>query len=886
MKQHFRGWHAVATELEALAAARGTESWPLNSGQSASLRGIKTRLPDNGVIIADEVGMGKTRIAVALARCVLKAGGRVAVLVPPGLGYQWRDELRDGGIQTPHLLRSLWQYLAAWDPQRSGETPWFEQDVVLVSHAFTNWRLGENSDARRWALLPTLYAWWRKQQEKRFPRGFNGHEKLTDGWVQVAAKSIAETVAGLPESHQAVRLITELSDNTPWPGAMDGAAYSRNQSLRPWLERAVGLGLGLFDLVIIDEAHKSRGDESGLSRMLDQVVLVGDTARRLAMTATPVELDVLQWHQTLGRIGIDSSTLCNTDGDIFERYADACAKVRQCPGNGEAREIYRSASGAFQSALSPYLLRRDKREASWVQAFAKRANTSIHAYRKELEVSVDTLTLNPGWRQAVCAAEALSIVSSRAEDSISKRIRLTMGNGHGISALLDHVKRDAEKDHQQVALDSQQAAQGCEIALFGDVAQTPPANKRSQRSAWWRQVISGAFSGNINPLYEHPALLAAADAIEAVTRKNEKVLVFGRFTLPLQALVALLNAREMLRTLDSGNPWPQAKIHENEWQAIQAAHRQLERAEPLDREQINSILIRQYRELENRRSESRAGLIEQLDAGLPAEGTQRQVFGAFKRMVELHGESSDSPLALVAKVMQELTGSGQDQTNASRIAAAFTDLIEAASERGEGDVNGDGSLDDDEANNLWSLLKGRLEEEFNRPQGGVARLMNGDTKPETRRLLQLAFNRPHSNPRVLVAQSVVGREGLNLHKACKTVVLLHPEWNPGVVEQQIGRVDRVGSLWEQQLETSLNENISADDLPRILIRPIVFKGTYDEQNWAVLRERWDELRAQLHGVVISPRMSEDFGIDPVIASDINACAPNFSPEGFGHKNGI
>jgi hypothetical protein len=33
-------------------------------------------------------------------------------------------------------------------------------------------------------------------------------------------------------------------------------------------------------------------------------------------------------------------------------------------------------------------------------------------------------------------------------------------------------------------------------------------------------------------------------------------------------------------------------------------------------------------------------------------------------------------------------------------------------------------------------------------------------------------------------------------------------------------------------------------------------------------------------------MSEDFGIDPVIASDINACAPNFSPEGFGHKNGI
>jgi SNF2 family DNA or RNA helicase len=52
---------------------------------------------------------------------------------------------------------------------------------------------------------------------------------------------------------------------------------------------------------------------------------------------------------------------------------------------------------------------------------------------------------------------------------------------------------------------------------------------------------------------------------------------------------------------------------------------------------------------------------------------------------------------------------------------------------------------------------------------------------------------------VLVAQSVVGREGLNLHRACRTVILLHPEWNPGVVEQQIGRVDRLSSYWEQLL---------------------------------------------------------------------------------------
>jgi len=31
-------------------------------------------------------------------------------------------------------------------------------------------------------------------------------------------------------------------------------------------------------------------------------------------------------------------------------------------------------------------------------------------------------------------------------------------------------------------------------------------------------------------------------------------------------------------------------------------------------------------------------------------------------------------------------------------------------------------------------------------------------------------------------------------------------------------------------------------------------------------------------------MSEDFGIDPVIVSDVNASVPNFSPENLGTKN--
>ncbi|WP_447774813.1 helicase-related protein [Variovorax boronicumulans] len=111
--------------------------------------------------------------------------------------------------------------------------------------------------------------------------------------------------------------------------------------------------------------------------------------------------------------------------------------------------------------------------------------------------------------------------------------------------------------------------------------------------------------------------------------------------------------------------------------------------------------------------------------------------------------------------------------------------------------------------------------------------MNSTTEPSTRRFLQQAFNGTGSFPQVLVAQSMVGREGLNLHRACRVVMILHPEWNPGVVEQQVGRVDRVGSHWAQLLETANCQTPA--DIPRIEVRPVIFKGTYDEHNWAVLR---------------------------------------------------
>ena len=100
MSADFKGWPAVAAALRQMANkdVSAERTWSLNEGQRRSLRAIASRIQKNGVVLADEVGMGKTRIAVALAYAVTSCGGRVAILMPPGLGFQWADELRDGQV--------------------------------------------------------------------------------------------------------------------------------------------------------------------------------------------------------------------------------------------------------------------------------------------------------------------------------------------------------------------------------------------------------------------------------------------------------------------------------------------------------------------------------------------------------------------------------------------------------------------------------------------------------------------------------------------------------------------------------------------------------------------------------------------------------------------
>lgn len=81
-------------------------------------------------------------------------------------------------------------------------------------------------------------------------------------------------------------LVERCHCTAPWPHPEVYTDYGNGSLYRSWLEQTVGIGLGTFDLVVIDEAHKGRGSGGGLSRLLGMLCGAPD-CRRLCLTATP-----------------------------------------------------------------------------------------------------------------------------------------------------------------------------------------------------------------------------------------------------------------------------------------------------------------------------------------------------------------------------------------------------------------------------------------------------------------------------------------------------------------------------------------------------------------------------------------------------------------------
>lgn len=843
-------WSKVAEELENFAYTETDppEKNPLDLGQRATIAELARRIRSGqrAALLADEVGMGKTRIAVALIEAVRRAGGRSAIVLPAGLGAQWQQELRgfDTDDRTLLPLRSYDSFIAGFladadaegsdrrkrshkqwlqDRRQQRELPengWAAEPIIMISHTFAAMRFPSHGDGPvggwRRELLPNVSRLVGGRRRNFMRDSF--HDKEV-GYVfasRRAALAIAETIL----KHD---LPCDLDGDQKWLAAED---YKRK------ILPLIGYGLGQFDLVVVDEAHKARGADSSLSQILGPVSWECDDPFRLGMTATPVELNADQWIDTLSRIsGRDDKHDLTVLGELSQwisGYIDSVRRIQAEELEEPLTAGFENAATRFRDALRPFVLRRDKRDDPEFRAF----HDAYGDYRvvADVRVSPETSGFNHDWLRRFCAAEALSMLPQ--DDPRVKRTRLSVAQGYGFGLVPD-----------------------------GDVSDPvdPVAENDGPHSIWLE-----AFTRDPTDIHDHPAILAAMHLIEDYTAKGEKVLVFGRFIKPLDALTRLLDAREMLRRLRDGQHWPASSVRQESISAVCAAMSDPKLwTGPAKIECVDQILKDRYGEWSSHRRSELARLHRDIGA-MATDDEHAALLVKFLQREDtgLHGE-----IGALLEALEARRVAADRPWTSLEILGLFRVLLTELSSDDEGG-------DDDALQNRLALF---LQDYAGR-EGSYARMMSGETRPQTRRLLQAAFNRAASWPMVLLAQSRVGREGLNLHEACRTVVLLHAEWNPGIVEQQIGRVDRKNSRWLSDLR-DWNATGGRGDPPRIRIHPIVVSGTYDDHNWQVLKERWLELRAQLHGDVL-PKTTERLTVTEEkkeLMQRIRSATPKFSP---------
>lgn len=899
-------WGRAAIALRSLVEENATkppEEQPLDEGQRASLAWMAERLPQSGVVLADEVGIGKTRIACAVVHAVLEAGGRAAVVVPHGLMHQWTAESRKLRANSPapkelttftELLREVLPNETSWKDcsPRPDEPEWW-----LISHGFRAPLVRNNS---RWwrAALPAFVelnlvsqaerqdARTRLGKLQRFIEGARESYWEWKGMARIAAE-VAPRVRGRRDLRRRIEALPPL-----------GIAREHNDALleqfgeggdgRPLTEELLGLWLGEFDLLVIDEAHKSRGavevDDAApgaasgtvLARLVDVLLKQPEGGRRLCLTATPMELELSQWLDLLGRArsGLDQER----GRQVVQNLQDAASCAAVAPDEGRRLDKLCAAAKDFSKTLAPHVTRRRRDEDPLVARFRHGAalpEQLPHPHRRLRRVQigwVETVGQSSPWLDVLFAAECMS-QSARG---------LTLKD----TAAWPRAVRDAytKLSAGHVSIDLTETSDPLRVPEAGEI-DDHTRGKLARAAYWYRRLRDGrkrvlaglppANGAEFDPDAEHPRILAAVKEIESWTLNHEKVLVFGVFLRPLRLLRDVLNVRHTLRAADAGRPV--AHAIDSDGGLFGIALRQLDR---LRMEGVlsgrlctgnGSDLRRALSDGQKAYQRLRDKVRRRAKKAIVAWRTAPWLLGGAPLDRKLEGALEDHLASFVLEDFLATTSESGEVTDA-RFDALTSEFVEQHLRPLLGEL-GDEDVDEEQAVLRQQALQALFEDNDNR-QSLHARLLQGETGWQTRRYLQAAFNRPGASPWVVIAQSQVGREGLNLHESCRVVVQFHAEWNPAVLEQQIGRVDRKGSLWERRARQWLADGGQGEP-PFVEVRQLIFEGTYDAFQWDRVLRRQHVFEASLFGALLPVEAWQR--VPEGRLAELLAAAPSFRP---------
>jgi len=286
-------------DLSLAGANLGARYRPELLAQNDRARGLWHRLykrDEPGVLLADEVGKGKTYVALAVAfACLAKhPNGRVLVLTHSGhMARVWKDRWRDLSQCVGTRWKGQWGE-DGWAARCYGSIDHLEQDASdknLPQIAFASYEALKKygSDTRdAGCLLSAL-----EKSERFIGLRLRPDERraLIKDMVECDLRSVHRETISIKQSR---RILAWLDRDKRW--WKDNAYYAIEDELDRIQARA-RLGHGArFDLLVIDEAHKLEGTARHrvvarlLRKRFDKCILV---------TATPFALAVHQFRKRL-----------------------------------------------------------------------------------------------------------------------------------------------------------------------------------------------------------------------------------------------------------------------------------------------------------------------------------------------------------------------------------------------------------------------------------------------------------------------------------------------------------------------------------------------------------------------------------------------------------
>ncbi len=883
-------WHPLIDGLSLHVPERVSEADALRQKETA--RCILARLAERpGLVLADEVGMGKTFVALAVAASVALSRGRrpVVVMVPSSLKEKWP---RDFGVFRDHCLPEPLRQKMQCASAETGvqflklldNAVRSRPSLIFLTHGAMSRSLTDG-----WVRLAIIQRALHRRKDARLRQAVCGcaaslvevgsrtsrHRGLCSAllgspaatWRQVMERHgyEREGVDDDPVPTAVIRALRDFNTDDLYAALDDYIPrnespkyYERLTKARSATRAAVKdlwkvclrkLRLKL-PLLILDEAHHLKNDQTDLAGLFasqdavddaEQITrgpLAGVFERMLFLTATPFQLGHHELCSVLDRFNRVSWKSAKPPKFGRDECRQQLSALRT--NLDTARESAVALDGSWGFLTSADLLLKGSPTINVDEWWSSRLSNRAEASGAVALVlgSFDRAKKHMGEAEKLLQPWVIRHLKPRTlPEPWSGKLRRIRVTGRGIlddivgdgtpgipvsgDALLPFLlaARAAQCAPESRPLFAEGLASSYEAfrhtrkqsaaALDQDAGQIAPVAVADSARWYLEQLDRFLPLAEAGMSSSHPKVRATVDRVIAAWRQGEKVLVFCHFvrtgrTLRRAISEALSNAirDEAVRKLGC-SPKKARGI-------LGRLGNRFDRDSPAGRacDKLTEEALRNY-----------PGLSSHRDKLLIVVRRFLRTPSFLVRFFPLSGEVLDE--ATVEAAFHHPDDSGSDLGKMLRNFFDFLERRQSADERKRLII----AVEKMQTGGIASVTADEYQGDDHSTILPNVRLVNGATKSETRQRLMLTFNSPFF-PEVLIASSVMA-EGVDLHLYCRYVIHHDLDWNPSMIEQRTGRVDRIGAKVERTGQ------------PIRVYLPYVAE-TQDEKMYRVVsdRERW------------------------------------------------